>query len=175
MTSIAGYATALLEIARAEDAVTRVETEMFAVAEAIEGSADLRQSLSDPAIPADRKLAVLNEVFAGHTSELTGSLVRLLVERDMAGSIPQIAQSLAEQGAASRDHALAEVRSAIPLEEETVARLTQELSRITGRTLEVRTVVDPDILGGVVASVGDTVIDGSVLKRLSNLRQTIKT
>ncbi len=175
MSSIAGYAAGILEIARAEDATSRVESEFFAVGQAIEGAGELRKTLSDPTIPTDQKLAVLNDLFSGHTSELTASLVRLVVDRGVGGSIPDIARSLAEQGAASRNKALAEIRSAIPLDDATVQRLTEQLSRVTGTTLEVRTIVDPDILGGIVARVGDTVIDGSVLRRLTTLRQTLQT
>lgn len=175
MSSIAGYAAGILEVARAEDALARVEADLLEMSSAIEGSSELRDSLSDPSLPTERKLAALNDLFSDHVSELTTSLIRLLVARGAGGSIPEIARSVAEQGAASRGETLAEVRSAIPLDEETVQRLSDQLSRITNKSVEIRTIVDPAILGGIVTRVGDTVIDGSVLKRLTNLRQTLQT
>jgi F-type H+-transporting ATPase subunit delta len=67
----------------------------------------------------------------------------------------------------------AEVRSAVPLDEDQRRRLAEALSAATGRAVEVKVVVDPEVLGGVVAQVGDTVIDGSVRARLDELRERI--
>jgi len=65
------------------------------------------------------------------------------------------------------------VRSAIELDDETVARLAVSLSKATGKQVEVKTVVDPAVLGGIVARVGDTVIDGSLRHRLEELRDKL--
>jgi len=59
------------------------------------------------------------------------------------------------------------------LDAATIARLTASLSRATGKDVEVKTVVDPTVIGGVVARVGDVVIDGSVSHRLQELRETL--
>jgi F-type H+-transporting ATPase subunit delta len=76
--------------------------------------------------------------------------------------------------AESRSKAVAEIRSAVPLEPAVVDRLAAELSRVTGKSLEVKTIVDPAVVGGIVARVGDTVIDGSVARRLAKLREVLK-
>ncbi len=70
---------------------------------------------------------------------------------------------------------MAEIRSAIPLDSATVDRLVAALSKATGKQLEVKTIVDPDIIGGVVAKVGDVVIDGTVARRLTALRQSLRS
>jgi F-type H+-transporting ATPase subunit delta len=67
------------------------------------------------------------------------------------------------------------VRSAIPLEDETVERLRSALAKATGKQVEVKVVVDPTVVGGIVARVGDTVIDGSIARRVESLRQAVNT
>ena len=84
-----------------------------------------------------------------------------------------IADQFTARSAEERDRAVAEVRSAVPLDDETVDRLARALAQRIGNQVEVRVVVDESVLGGLVARVGDTVIDGSVRKRLERLREAV--
>jgi F-type H+-transporting ATPase subunit delta len=68
---------------------------------------------------------------------------------------------------------VAEVRSAVPLDDATIGRLAIALGKATGKRVEVKVVVDESILGGIVARVGDVVIDGSVANALGGLRQAV--
>ena len=72
-----------------------------------------------------------------------------------------------------RDHALAEVRTAVDLSTEQRERLAEALSRATGRQVDVKIVVDPSVIGGVVARVGDEVFDGSIASRLEDAKQAL--
>jgi F-type H+-transporting ATPase subunit delta len=65
------------------------------------------------------------------------------------------------------------VRAAVPLDERLRDRLAKALSEATGKDVEVKVVVDPNVLGGVVARIGDTVIDGSVRHRLDQLKERL--
>ena len=75
--------------------------------------------------------------------------------------------------AGSRSHEVAEVRSAVPLDDQQQRRLAAALSKATGKQVEVKVVVDPNVLGGIVARIGDTVIDGSIRRRLAQLKERI--
>jgi F-type H+-transporting ATPase subunit delta len=86
-----------------------------------------------------------------------------------AHDLPAIIDRLVERAAEAKQKALAEVRSAIPLTDEQVRRLAAALTKAVGKQVEVKVIVDPSILGGLVAQVGDTVIDGSVRSRLEQL------
>jgi F-type H+-transporting ATPase subunit delta len=172
---IAGYANALFALATAEGELERVEDEILAVAQALEGSAELRSALTDPQLPVDRKQAIIDEVIAGRASSLTVGIVQLIVAQGHASELPAIAKAFVETAAASRQRALAEVRSAVPLDDETVERLAAALSSATGRDVEVKVIVDPSVIGGVIARVGDTVIDGSIARRVDSLRQAVKS
>lgn len=171
---ISGYAAGILEMARAEGNLERVEAELFEIGRQIEGSPELRSALTDPQLPVERKRAIVSDIISGRASALTVGLAEFLLGQDMGADLGAIASALAEQAAASRSRQVAEIRSAIPLEPDTVERLTAALERTTGTTLEVRTVVDPDVVGGIVARVGDIVIDGSVAAKLDSLRNALQ-
>ena len=106
---------------------------------------------------------------------MTVAAVQLIVTQGRAAVLPEIAMGVAEVAAESRDKAVAEVRSAVPLDSETVARLTTSLSRATGKQVEVKVVVDPSVIGGIVSRVGDTVIDGSIARRIDQVKHVVKT
>lgn len=171
---IDGYAAAILAVAKAEGCLEEVGDELFAVARIFEGSAELRDALTDPRIPVGRKQSLAADLLEGKASPLTGSLVEFIVAAGRGADLPAIADRLAEQAAGERDRVIAEVRAATPLDDETVARLTESLSEATGMQVEVKTVVDPSLIGGIVARVGDVVIDGSVRHRLEQLRETME-
>lgn len=172
---ITGYAQGIFEMARAEGQLERVEDELLALSRAFETSPDLRSNLTDPQLPHERKQAIVDELIGGRASSLTVGLVQLLVGQNRASDLPAIAFAVAGAAATSRDRELAEVRSAIPLDEETMQRLTTALSRVTGKNVEIKVVVDPSVIGGIVATVGDMVIDGSIAKRFDSVRQAVRS
>lgn len=168
-----GWATGLFEVARAEGQLEAVENDMFRFARALEGSDELRSVLTDEAVPASRRLGVVTDLLGNRASPLAAALVSAVVAAGRARDLPAIADGLVRRSAASRERAVAEVRSAVPLDDDQRRRLAEALGRATGRNVEVKVVIDPDVLGGVVAQVGDTVIDGSVRARLDELRERI--
>ena len=87
-----------------------------------------------------------------------------------AASSPSVSSS-APATASGRD--VAEVRSAMALSEDQVSRLAASLKQATGKDVDVRVTVDPSVLGGVVTTIGDTVIDGSVRSRLAQVKSHI--
>jgi F-type H+-transporting ATPase subunit delta len=172
---IEGYAEAIFAIADAEGSLETVESELFTIARGIEASPELTDALADPRLPVERKEAILSDLVEGKASVLTAALVRFVAGLGRARELPAIADAFVAHAAEYRNRAVAEVRSAIPLDAETLQRLEEALGKATGKTVEVKLVVDPQVVGGVVATVGDTVIDGSVRHRLESLRQTLKS
>jgi F-type H+-transporting ATPase subunit delta len=172
--TVEGYAQALLEVARAEGLLDLVEDELFAVARAFEDNDDLRMKLSDASVPVPTREAVVDDLLsqAGATTATRG-LVSLIVVAGRAGQLPGIVDAFVQAAAALRQHVVAEVRSAVPLDADRQQQLAAALSRATGKQVEVKVVVDPDVVGGIVAHVGDQVIDGSVRARLEQLRATL--
>lgn len=172
---IEGYATAVLEVARAEGALQRVGDELYRIARMFESSQPLREALSDRRIPTERRLAIVEEILGERTSPLTLGLVAFVVGVGRAGELSAIADRVADRAAAEEERVIAEVRSAVDLDDDQIARLAASLGRATGKRVEVKVVVDPSVVGGITARVGDTVIDGSVRRRLTQLRERLQT
>lgn len=170
---IEGYAAAIFEIARGEGVLDRVEGELFRVARALQSSDDLAEALADRRLPMERKQAVLDDLLALRAHPLTTAFVGFAVGLGRSGDLPQIADRFLAKAAEARNRSVAEVRSAVPLDDETVEKLASALAKRVGNQVEVRVVVDESVLGGLVARVGDTVIDGSVRRRLEQLRETV--
>jgi F-type H+-transporting ATPase subunit delta len=172
-TRIEAYARAMLEVARAEGRLAEVEDELFRFARTVDGSDDLRMALSDPALPADRRVAVVQDLLGAKALQTSVALSEFVVSAGRAGDLSEIVDRFVELSAAERSKAVAEVRSAVPLSSDQVERLRDALANATNKDVEVRVVVDPSVLGGIVARVGDVVIDGSVRHRLEQLKEQI--
>ena len=170
---ISGYASAILDLADAEGELSRVETEFLALGQAFEKSAELRATLTDPNLPLDKKSAIIDDLIGGRASSLTVGLVQFIVGLGRSSEIPDIARSFVEKAVESRSMALAEVRSAVPLDDATIERLAAALGKATGKKVEVKVVVDESVIGGIVARVGDVVIDGTIANAIGDLRQAV--
>ena len=166
-----GYAAALLEVARAEGAGEEVADELFQIARSFDQSEELRSTLSDLRVPVERKQAVVSDILEGRASKVSIALINLLVGAGRTGDFVAVADRMAELAAEQEEQTIAEVRSAIELDQETVARLEQQLSSATGKRVKAQVVVDPTVVGGIVTKIGDTVFDGSVKSRLQDLRE----
>jgi F-type H+-transporting ATPase subunit delta len=170
---VEAYANALLEVSRAEGHLAEIEDELFRFARTFEGSDELRAALTDPVLPPGRRVAVVEELLGGKALQTSAALAAFLVSAGRAGDLPAIIDRFVELAAAEQRRAVAEVRTAIELTPEQTDRLRESLNRATGKDVEVKVVVDPSVLGGIVARVGDLVIDGSVRHRLEQLREQI--
>jgi F-type H+-transporting ATPase subunit delta len=169
---IHSYAAALFEVAQAEGSLETVEDELFKVARTIEGSDELRTTLTDNNIPVERRLGVVADIFRT-ADPTTLALVSFVVAAGRTRDLAAIIDALVEKAAQERQEAVAEVRSAVELTDDQRHRLAQALGKRTGRKVTVKVIVDPSVLGGVVAQIGDLVIDGSVRTRLIQLKEAL--
>lgn len=167
------YATALYAVANSEGQLSSVGDELFAVARAIEGNDALRDALGDPHLPAERRQQIIEDLLGSRASDVTIALSSMVVAAGRGRELPAIVDALLEMSASEQGRRVAEVRSAIDLSEDQQRRLAAALQSATGHEVDVRVVVDPSVVGGLVARVGDQVIDGSVRHRLSQLRESL--
>src|ERR671918_183325 len=159
--AIRGYAQALFSVAEAEEVLDEVEDELFRFARTLERETDLRAALTDLHLPAERKRAVLEEVLGDRANPHTINLLAFVVESGRARELEAIVDELAQLAAERRESVVAEVRSALPLDATRRNRLARALEQATGKKIEMKVVVDPSIVGGVVARGGGQGIDGS--------------
>ncbi len=167
------YAHSLLEVARAEGNLSEVEDELFRFARIVEGNDELRMALSDRTLPGERRTAIVEELLEERAHPLTVATISYIVGAGRGHDLMAIVQRFVELAAAFRQHEVAEVRSAVPLDDEQQRRLAAALSQATGKQVEVKVVVDEKVMGGLVATIGDTVIDGTVRHRLAELKERI--
>ena len=170
---VRGYAEALLKIAQTEGDLERVEDELFRVGKALDENYELKQALSDQKVDRADRIRMLEEVLAGKVHPHTLGIVSFIVAQERARQLPEILEELSQLAAEARLAVLAEVRSAVPLDDAQRDKLAKALSKATGKKVEVKVIVDPDVIGGIYAKVGDTVIDGTVKRRLEQLKEQV--
>ena len=167
------YAEALFAVARSEGPLSEVEDELFRVAQVVKGNDELRDKLADPHIPVAVRQQIVVDLLGGKALPVTTSLVSMVVGTGRVRDLPAIVDQMVAMSAAEANKEVAEVRSAIALTDDQKSRLAEALGRATGKQVEVKVIVDPSLKGGVVAQVGDTVIDGSIRRRLDQLRNAL--
>jgi F-type H+-transporting ATPase subunit delta len=170
---VRGYAQALFAVAEAEGELESVESQLYAFAKLLEQQDRLRDALNDPQLPLENKRGLIRDTLGERANPIAVNLLGLLIEQGRARDIDRVVNAMSEVAAKSRRHVLAEVRSAVPLDEAQRTRLGQALSQATGREVEVRVVVDPTVIGGLVARVGDEIFDGSLRSRLDDAKQQL--
>lgn len=166
------YARALLDVAsgQGEGAVLALRDELRAFALLVGEHAELQQALRHPGLGADQRQRVLSAVAerAGATA-LLRRLVDLLAARDRWALLPDVADAYAERANAARGVVSAEAVSAVALPDPQ----SRALAAALGDAVELRTRVDPAVLGGVLVSVDGRTYDGTVRTRLANLRRRL--
>ena len=170
---IEGYARGLFEIARAEGTLDVVEDELFRFARSYESSDALRNALTDEQIPAAKRQAIVEDLLGGKATGTTTQLVSMVIGAGSGRDLPAMIDKLVARASSAKNLELAEVRTAVPLTQDQETRLAAALANATGKQVNVKVVVDPSVLGGVVATIGDTVIDGSVRTRIDQLKSRL--
>jgi F-type H+-transporting ATPase subunit delta len=164
---------ATLAIAERDEVIEDVEDELFRFARTLAAEPRLRDLLADVGKPVDGRLGLLDTLLSSKVQPVTLQLLQQTVRLPRGRLLDALVERLAELAAERRGRSVAQVTAAAPLSAEQERRLTEDLSRIYGRSIDVQVEVDPDVLGGLVIRVGDEVIDGSVAARLAAARQRL--
>ena len=167
------YARGLLAIVDAEESLEHVEDELYRFGRALEANNDLREALGDKQVPIERRLAVVDELLERKAHPQTVAVVSHVVQSGRGRLLVDIIDAFVRAAANQRDRALAEVRTAIELSDDQRERLRKALGQATGREVELKIVIDESVVGGVLATVGDTVIDGTVSRQLARMRSRL--
>jgi len=170
---IDGYARGLFELARAEGTLDEVEDELFRFARSYESSDALRTTLTDENLPAEKRQAIVEDLLDGKATTTTVQLISMVVGSGRGRDLPAIVDSLVERASSAKQLDTAEVRTAVPLTADQLDRLKAALENATGKSLNLKATVDPSVVGGIVATVGDTVIDDTVRTRIDQLKSRL--
>jgi F-type H+-transporting ATPase subunit delta len=168
------YAQALLDVGTELGSLDKIVEEMASAAEAWEASADFRNAIENPLVAHDAKKAVVGELADRiGASPTTRSTLLLLVDRRRMKALPYVARTLRELGDARKGVVRAEVTTAAPLTDEYYAKLQAKLEKMTGQRVVIDKKTDPALIGGVIARIGDRILDGSLRTRLETLRSAL--
>jgi F-type H+-transporting ATPase subunit delta len=150
-----------------------IEDELFRFGRLVDREPRLALALSNPALPADRKTGLIERLLGGKASDVTQRLVQRVVAHPRGQSISRALERLAELASERRSRYIAVVTSARPLNDDQSERLRSALSSAFGRDMDLQVDVNPELMGGLVVRVGDELVDGSVVRRLSDLRRRL--
>jgi len=147
-----------------------VEDEVFRFGRVVLREPRLSLALSDPALSADRKDALLRRLLEGKAQPVTIALLRQAVLDTGGHSLGRRLERISRLAAARRERLVAVVRVARPLDPDQAVRLRGALHATYGRDVQLQVDLDPDVLGGVVVTVGEQILDGSVARRIEQVR-----
>lgn len=167
------YASAVIEIGNAEGDVSGVEADLHTFSTAVAGSPELQNSLSDSSLSVAARQQIVEDILQGKAGKASTAAISMIIGAGRSSDLTDIARAMSSRIAGARGGAYAEVRSAVPLSDDQVQRLEAALSTKTGRPVTARVTVDPTVVGGLVTQIDDTVIDGSVRRRLTQMRETL--
>jgi F-type H+-transporting ATPase subunit delta len=168
-----GYASAVLEAVADSGDLGEVEDEMFRFSRVVDGSDGLRTALGDGDLPAAVRRGLVVDLLSGKASAATTGMAAYATQVGRPRDYTSLLGELVERVAEESNRRVAEVRAAVDMDDGQRRRLGEALKRLTGRDVDVRVAVDRSVLGGFVATIGDTVVDGSARHRLDLLKERL--
>jgi F-type H+-transporting ATPase subunit delta len=166
------YARSLFEVAQEEDKLDAIRDELAEFCEALEESRDLSLFFFSPYFSTDEKKDGLNKALSGADESFTNFL-ELLLEHHRMPVIHRIRREYESRWQDENQLLPVELTSAVELDKKTVKSVGDRIGEQTGRKIELSSQVDPDILGGIVLRVGNSILDASIKTRLEQLRKQV--
>jgi len=169
------YVDALFEVAGSADAVDALLPSLDTVARALDASEELRDLLANPGVGRKEKRALVASLAeAAKAPEVSGRLLRALLDRGRLPKLPAVLSAIREQLDVERGVVEATVTSAVPLDEAAEKGVRDALEARTGTRVRLRTELDPSLLSGFVVRLGSEVFDASLARRLARARKALE-
>ena len=168
------YAKSLLDLSIEQNKLDQVVTDIKMFDEAVENR-DLYLLIKSPIVRADKKEKVFNALFGDRVDTLTSSFFNIIIKKGREGYLPEIANAFLEQYRIHKKITKATVTSSITLNESQLAKIKTELVKLGAATGEVEldSIVDPSIIGGLVLEINDQLYDASVKSKLAQYKKEI--
>ncbi len=166
-------AQAAFSSAKSAGTLDRVEDEVFKFGRAIDASPELQMTLTAPSVATATKAAVVKDLLANKVDAATLSVLIYFAANLRGRRVDSVVDQLTSLAADQRNQVVAEVTSAVALDESQIARLGAALAKITGRQVHVNVAIEPSVIGGISVKLGEEIIDGTVATRLENARRAL--
>ena len=169
------YAKALFAVGKEQDTYEGYNEALQSLAALYESTPEVADALTNPLYPMDVREKVMAGIVASMGADkVMGKFLNLLVEKKRAEILPEIAEEYKIMVDTEKNVSHGSVISAVELSGELQAKVQATLEKLTGKKVELTAKVDPSIIGGVIAKVGDLVLDGSIKTQLAGLKDSIK-
>jgi ATP synthase F1 delta subunit len=166
------YARSLFEVAQEHDQLDEIRDQLGEFADAVNESRDLQVFFFSPYFSSQEKKDGIRRIVDG-ADERFLRFLELLAEKHRMPVIFRIRQEFDDRWADANRMLEASVTSAVELDEKIVKQIGEEIEKQTGRRVELTSQVDPDVLGGLVIQVGNTIMDATIRSRLERLRKQV--
>jgi F-type H+-transporting ATPase subunit delta len=168
------YARALFELGVEKDDLENLGEALAGANSLFAASEDLRIVLANPAVRQHERRAIVQAIAEkAEWPRLFQNFVLLLLDKDRLQHIKAIDEAFRRLQDDHEGRARGSVTSAVPLSDDQLSQIREQLAELTGKTVLLTTAVDEDLIGGVVARVGSTIYDGSISTHLQRLREAI--
>lgn len=168
------YAKALLELAQEQNKVEAIREDMLLVSSTLRDSRELSNVMSSPIVKADKKEAILKEIFSGKVQEITERFFKVVINHGRESALSVMAQGYENMYLHFKGIERVQVTTAYPLSKAEVEAVAKKAAVYTGKEVELNQIVDEDIIGGMVLRVGDKRYNGSFAHQLRTLRRQFK-
>ncbi len=169
------YAKALFQVGKEENALDSFNTALAEMAALYVQVPEVVDALTNPLYPLEVREKVMEHLLAKmQVSAMVANFMNLLVQKRRANALPDIAEVFQALVDVERNMCRGTVTSAAPLSGALNSKIKATLEKITGKQVLLRTEINPAIIGGIVAQVGDLVLDGSIKTQLTGLKESIK-
>ena len=169
------YAKALFSVAQEENAFDEYAKSLKEIVGAMTAQPEVRDGVINPMYPVDVRCKVMAHIAKVQgASQVITNFLDLVIQKKRAAFLPEIAEAFQILIETGRNICQGTVVTAMPLTAELNDKLQATLEKITGKKVVLSTKIDPSILGGIIAKVGDLVLDGSIRSQLQGLKESIK-
>lgn len=169
------YASAFFDLAVEQERCDELEAELLSLHSIITGSDELSALISHPVYGREEQLAALAALLEKAGASLpTQNLVKLLAKNGRLAFLPGVIRAFVQNCAAARGEIDAEAISAVALSDAQKAKLKAEIEKSAGQKINLETLIDPDILGGLVIKIGSQMIDSSLRTKLTRMKLAMK-
>jgi F-type H+-transporting ATPase subunit delta len=167
------YATSLINIAVERNMMDTISGDIELIVSAMEKSPELSRALGNPVIRPETKSAILDEIFKAKINSETMHFVRFLVKKGRENLLFEVARKFLELRDEKSGIVNVDIRTAFELTEQQKNDLRNKIEKMLNKTARIRIKIEPDVVGGFIAKVNDTVYDASVKHQLEILKQQL--
>jgi F-type H+-transporting ATPase subunit delta len=167
------YALAFMDLAEKQDMLDKFDADLSLIKETILSNKELRDFLEHPLIQIQDKKDVMMQIFSEHLNVFTLNLIRLLIDKNRIFVLVYIADHYKDLLRKKRNISTAQIITAIEIDDDIKNRVKEKLERAFSKVIEIESVVDKDIIAGMIVKIDNKVVDGSIKTKLETMKRQL--